>query len=82
MFNILFWWWLDSNCGPLESEATPLSTKPQPLLFPLHGIDPEVATMKVPLKITLGHSVMKVYEKVTIGLPDHSHLLESELVEL
>ena len=29
-FNIFFWW-LYSNCGPLESEATALATEPQPL---------------------------------------------------
>ena len=31
MFNINFCWWLDSNCRPLELEATALSTEPQPL---------------------------------------------------
>ena len=31
MFNINFCQWLDSNCGPLELEATALPTEPQPL---------------------------------------------------
>ena len=31
MFNINFCLWLDSNYGPLESEATALPTEPQPL---------------------------------------------------
>ena len=31
IFNIKFCWWLDSNRGPLESEATALPTEPQPL---------------------------------------------------
>ena len=30
MFNINFCRWLDSNRGPLQSEATPLPTEPQP----------------------------------------------------
>ena len=29
--NIIFCWWVDSNRGPLESEATALPTDPQPL---------------------------------------------------
>ena len=31
--NINFWRWLDSNRGPLVSEATALLTEPQPLPF-------------------------------------------------
>ena len=31
IFNLKFCWWLDSNRGPLESEATALPTEPQPL---------------------------------------------------
>ena len=34
MFNIKFWRWLDSNHGPLESEATAIPTVPQPM--PVH----------------------------------------------
>ena len=30
---INFWWWLDSNRGPLVSEATALPTEPQPLTW-------------------------------------------------
>ena len=33
MFIIKYCWWLDSNCRPLELEATTLPTVPQPLPF-------------------------------------------------
>ena len=35
MFNINFCWWLDSNRGPLESEATALPTNSLPTIFNL-----------------------------------------------
>ena len=40
MFNLNFWRILDSNRGPLELEATALSTEPQPLPIVLIGIIP------------------------------------------
>ena len=33
MFNIIFCQLLDLNCGPLELEATALTTEPQPLSY-------------------------------------------------
>ena len=33
LFDIIFCWWLDSNCVPLDLEATTLPTEPQPLPF-------------------------------------------------
>ena len=33
IFNIIFCQWLDSNCGPLDLEATALSTESQPLSY-------------------------------------------------
>ena len=38
MFN-KFCWWLDSNRGPLVSEATALPTEPQPLLITLKSLE-------------------------------------------
>ena len=52
MFNIIFYQWLDLNCGPLELEATALPTEPQPLpAFVLVGMTILIASLKS-LKIT------------------------------
>ena len=51
-----FYQWLDSNCGPLMSEATTLLTDPQPILCVLFLLHPSLCLSVCPTREVMTNS--------------------------